>query len=215
MNYLKECPNLRGIYKSTQRKWIIMALVSFLAFGFSFVSIILDLPELVSILTMAMGIVGVCALVCMLSARIITARNLKRFTYDELTRIDRELPMTASEEGFYVTRDALLHGKGQFFLYPVRDIIWVYKNVMTVRYMGIIPISKSSSIMIGGRDHKRHGTAIKNKGHAAEFVEAGLKQYRNGIFFGYSDELERMFTKEFDRMLAISREYDAQGTYGA
>ena len=208
MNYLKEYPNLYRLYVRIRNKWLIMALLFFLAFVFSFVSILWDLPEAVSVLTMAMVIPGVIALIVIPVTRAKVIKSAKRFTPQELARVDNDFPMAAKEEGYCVTRDALLHCGGYFFLYPVRDIIWVYRNVMTVRYLGIIPVSKSSSVMIGGRDHKRYGCKIKNRGRAMEFIEAGLKQYRNGIFFGYSNELEKMFSKDFDRMLAISREYD-------
>ena len=208
MNHLKEYPNLYRLYVRIRNKWLIMALLFFLAFAFSFVSILWDLPEAVSVLTMAMVIPGVIALIVIPVTRAKVIKSAKRFTPQELARVDNDFPMAAKEEGYCVTRDALLHCGGYFFLYPVRDIIWVYRNVMTVRYLGIIPVSKSSSVMIGGRDHKRYGCKIKNRGRAMEFNETGLKQYRNGIFFGYSNELEKMFSKDFDRMLAISREYD-------
>ncbi|MCH5269485.1 MAG: hypothetical protein J1E83_01930 [Lachnospiraceae bacterium] len=155
------------------------------------------------------------AIICLVM-RGIAVKSMKRFTQEELTRIDQAIPMTQMQEGFCVTYDAVVCSKRKFFLYPVRDVLWVYGHVLTTRLYGVIPIGRDSFVIIAGKDHKRYTCRTKNKSNVidniVEFLKAGLSRYRKGIFYGYSTDLDAMFRKDFNRMLTMSQEYDMQNT---
>ncbi|MCH5275992.1 MAG: hypothetical protein J1E65_09130 [Lachnospiraceae bacterium] len=216
MKDLKNYKNLHEMYRKVQRKWLIGMIGFFVLFLLSFVFIFLDLPFDLAMIMMLMIIPTIGAAIIYLGMRIITARSLNRFTQEELARIDSSIPMAQMQNGFCVTYDAVVCSKGKCFLYPVRDILWVYGHVLTTRLYGVIPIGRDSFVVIAGKDHKRYTCRTKNKSNvvdnAVEFLKAGLSQYRKGIFYGYSADLDTMFQKDFNRMLTMSREYDMQNT---
>lgn len=216
MKQLKNYVNLHAIYRKVQRKWLIGMIGFFILFLSSFVIIFLDLPFDLAMIMMLMLIPAIGAAIIYLGVRVITARSLKRFTQEELARIDNAIPMAQMQNGFCVTYDAVVCSKGKCFLYPVRDVLWVYGHVLTTRLYGVIPVSRNSFVVIAGKDHKRYTCRTKNRNNAVdnavEFLKAGLSQYRKGIFYGYSADLDTLFQKDFNRMLAMSQEYDMQNT---
>lgn len=216
MKDLKNYINLHEIYRKVQRKWLIGMIGFLILFLLSFVIIFLDLPFDLAMIMMLMIIPTIGATVIYLVMRGIAVKSLKRFTQEELARIDNAIPMAQMQEGFCVTYDAVVCSKRKFFLYPVRDILWVYGHVLTTRLYGVIPIGRDSFVIIAGKDHKRYTCRTKNKSNVidniVEFLKAGLSQYHKGIFYGYSTDLDAMFRKDFNRMLTMSQEYDMQNT---
>lgn len=216
MKQLKNYVNLHEIYRKVQRKWFIGMILFFVLFLLSFVIIFLDLSFDLAMIMMLMIIPTIGAAIIYLVMRGSAAKSLKRFTQEELARIDSAIPMAQMQEGFCVTYDAVVCTKRKFFLYPVRDVLWVYGHVLTTRLYGVIPIGRDSFVIIAGKDHKRYTCRTRNKNQVVdnivEFLKAGLGRYRKGIFYGHSTDLDTMFRKDFNRMLAMSQEYDMQNT---
>lgn len=210
MSKFKVYRNLYELYKKQQSKRMIAFYILIALFLSTLIIFATDLPFEVGIVTMMMIFpaigVGVVALVFKSRSK----KSFERFTPEELARIDSQIPMLTFNEGYAVTQDAIINTKKELFLYPVKDILWIYKNVSTVRYYGVIPVSKTSTVMIAGTDHKIYGHPTKNKTDIIEDLHNELIQYRKGIFYGYSPEIEQMFKKNFDSMVAASRRYDAE-----
>ncbi len=210
MSKFKVYRNLYELYKKQQNKRMIAFYILIALFLSTLIIFATDLPFEVGIVTMMMIFpaigVGVVALVFKSRSK----KSFERFTPEELARIDSQIPMLTFNEGYAVTQDAIINTKKELFLYPVKDILWIYKNVSTVRYYGVIPVSKTSTVMIAGTDHKIYGHPTKNKTDIIEDLHNELIQYRKGIFYGYSPEIEQMFKKNFDSMVAASRRYDAE-----
>lgn len=150
--------------------------------------------------------VGIVCLVFRHTAK----RSLSRFTPAELERINREIASAPMLDGFAVTRDAVIGSKNKLFLYPVRDVLWVYKSVHTTSLYGVIPVFKTSALIVAGRDGKRYPYAIKNRSNVMEFLCAGLQQYRRGIFYGHNNDLDQMFRKDIGSLIRMSEEQDAR-----
>lgn len=210
MNNLKDYANLNELFGRNQKKRLIGLAVMFLIVLFGFFSFILDIPFGISmtcilfiIPTIAMGIV------CLVM-KFITKKSLSRFTPDELARINNDIMSVQVLDGYSVTQDAVICAKQKLFLYPVKNVIWVYKHVTTTSMYGVIPVSKQSCVMIAGKDHKRYSCKMKNKSEVVEFLQAGLSQYRKEIFYGYGPDLDEMFRKNFERMVAISEQSENQ-----
>lgn len=208
MKQIKKYENIYGLYWNNQKIWLLLSGICVLLFMLAFVAIIFDAPFAVSMTLFLMIIPGVILGISSLVLRYLVKKSLARFTDAQLSRINNEIPLVQTKEGFCVTHDALICSRGRLFLYPVKDILWIYKQVTTTKMYGVIPMGKSSVLMIGGMDHKRYGCKTNNKGDIVEFLHAGLQPYRKGVFYGYSNELDRMFRKNFNRMVEMSKEQE-------
>ncbi len=210
MAFLKEYENLYELYRKIwNKKWIlflILAVVPTILCAILFSS---DMDVFFSFFVFIVTILIAVLLVYFISWNK-TRKSLLRFTTEELARINSELPMSVTQEGFCVTRDALVYSKGKLMLHPVTDIIWVYKQVTKHKMYGIITVGHSSAVVIADKHHKRHQYAIKNNSDTVEFLQTSLTAQRKGIFFGYNPDIARMYTWKFDEFLALCEQYEQQ-----
>lgn len=211
MNRYKEFNNLYQVYKKMFRKSLIAFLVLIVLCVVFFMLIVFDMPIEFSlgVVTCFFGAIA-AGIVCLVLGPL-TAKRLSTLDPIALSRVNEALPTLKMQEGFGVTADAIVIVRSMaLFLYPVKNALWIHKNVTTTMLYGIIPIYKSSSLFIGGKDKKTFSIGIRNKSEIVDYLHTELEKYRRGIFYGYSDELSRLFNDDIDRMIAMSVEYDSQ-----
>lgn len=211
MNRYKEFNNLYQVYKKMFRKSLIAFLVLIVLCVVFFMLIVFDMPIEFSlgVVTCFFGAIA-AGIVCLVLGPL-TAKRLSTLDPIALSRVNDALPTLKMQEGFGVTADAIVIVRSMaLFLYPVKNALWIHKNVTTTMLYGIIPIYKSSSLFIGGKDKKTFSIGIRNKSEIVDYLHTELEKYRRGIFYGYSDELSRLFNDDIDRMIAMSVEYDSQ-----
>lgn len=211
MNRYKEFNNLYKVYKRMLRKSLIAFFVLIVLCVVFFMLIIFDMPIEFSlgVVTCFFGAIA-AGIVCLVLGPL-TAKRLSKLDPIALSRVNEALPTLKMQEGFGVTADAIVIVRSiALYLYPVKNALWIHKNVTTTMLYGIIPIHKGSSLVIGGKDKKLFTIGIKNKSEIVEYLQSELQKYRRGIFYGYSDELSNLFRNDIDRMIAMSVEYDNQ-----
>lgn len=211
MNRYREFNNLYQVYKRMLRKSLIAFFVLIVLCAVFFMLIIFDMPIEFSlgVVTCFFGAIA-AGIVCLVLGPL-TAKRLSKLDPIALSRVNEALPALKMQEGFGVTADAIVIVRSMaLYLYPVKNALWIHKNVTTTMLYGIIPIHKSSSLVIEGKDKKRFTIGIKNKSEIVDYLHSELEKYRRGIFYGYSDELSRLFHNDIDRMIAMSAEYDSQ-----
>lgn len=189
-----------------KKKNLITMLVLFFIFLLSFALIVTEIPIVVIIIMMVMIIPAIIMGIIYLVIRYTAKKSLSRFTEDELNRIDRDIESTEINEGYGVTRDAIVVNKSRFFIYPIKDLVWIYKQVTATKLYGVLTVSKSSVIVIAGRDHKRYTFKTKNKSNIVEFLKFELDQYNKSVIYGYSTEFDLMFRKNFNQILSLIEE---------
>ena len=213
MKSLNPYPELNKIYTKTRNKLIIWLIVLALVFtALLAVSIFVEnffFDEGGIVFVISSFLLLFSVLVIYLAARSSASKSLSRFTPQELEQINGSIPQLQMQEGCGVTSNALIFGKNRLFIYPVRDILWIYKNVITTRLYGI-PLSSQSSIVVCGKNGKQFSCKTKKNTDIIAFLQSQLVQYRRGIFYGYSPELNAMYRKDINRMIAISEERDSQ-----
>lgn len=211
MNHYKEFNNLYQVYKRMLRKSLIAFLVLIVLCVMFFMLIVFDMPIEFSLGVVTCFFGAIAAGIVSLVLGPLTAKRLSQLDPIALSRVNEALPTLKMQEGFGVTADAIVIVRSMaLFLYPVKNALWIHKNVTTTMLYGIIPIYKSSSLVIGGKDKKSFQIGIKNKSEIVDYLHTELEKYRRGIFYGYSEELSRLFNNDIDRMIAMSAEYDSQ-----
>lgn len=211
MNHYREFNNLYQVYKRMLRKSLIAFFVLIVLCVIFFMLIVFDMPIEFSlgVVTCFFGAIA-AGIVCLVLGPL-TAKRLSKLDPIALNRVNEALPTLKMQEGFGVTADAIVIVRSMaLYLYPVKNALWIHKNVTTTMLYGIIPIHKSSSLVIGGKDKKSFQISIKNKSEIVDYLHTELEKYRKGIFYGYSDELSRLFRNDIDRMIAMSAEYDSE-----
>lgn len=211
MNHYREFNNLYQVYKRMLRKSLIAFFVLIVLCVIFFMLIVFDMPIEFSlgVVTCFFGAIA-AGIVCLVLGPL-TAKRLSKLDPIALNRVNEALPTLKMQEGFGVTADAIVIVRSMaLYLYPVKNALWIHKNVTTTMLYGIIPIHKSSSLVIGGKDKKSFQISIKNKSEIVDYLHTELEKYRKGIFYGYSDELSRLFCNDIDRMIAMSAEYDSE-----
>ena len=206
MDKLKEYKNLYALYSKIQKKYLIVIIALFIIFLSSFALFITDVPIGIPSLMMIMIIPAIIMLILYFVMKHTAKKSLDRFTEDELNRIDQDLETTEFNEGYGVTRDAIIVVKQRLFIYPIKDLVWIYKHITSTKLYGVLTVSKASAIVIAGKDHKRYSYKTKNKSNIVEFLKFELDQYNSAIFYGYSPELDVMFRKNFNQMLSLLEE---------
>lgn len=124
------------------------------------------------------------------------------FTVEELGRINYDIAYAPKVMTAYITPNAILDMSNHvMFPIPVRDIIWVYGNVVK-QSMNFIPMSKYHSINIMTRDGEVHTLGPVTTGgfskkdicaEATEQIRNVIYPYRQGIVYGFSDEIQNYF----------------------
>lgn len=206
---LKNYKNLYALYQKSRNSFRIPFFICLILFVLSFVTIFMDVPFELTMTMMLMIIPVIILGITLLVIRWRTARSASKFTEQELAEIDNEIPMHQKNEGFLVTRHAVICGcnKGGLLLYPVKNMLWVYKTVTTGKMYGLIPIYKYTVLVFAGRDKKRRTFTVKNKGNIVEFLRSELSKYRMDIIYGYENGLDTMYRKDINQMIALADEY--------
>lgn len=213
MNNLKNYENLFALYKKGRNSLNRSIIIFLVIFVVSIVSIFFDLGDAMfsfSMIALMMSLIvllilGICSLVYSLT----TKKTVRQFTEDELSRMNEDILNVPEYKGFYITRDALIYARANFTMLPLREIIWVYKQVTTNRVNGI-STGKTYSAIIALKNKKSKFFATNKKDDLMDFLRQELTKYRNGIFFGYSDELHALFNMYIDRMIQLSEEAERQ-----
>lgn len=138
MKYLKSFKNLYSLYQKTQKKILLVVIILFTVFLLSLVLIIMNLSTDFVILMTIMIFPAIIMTIFYVVVRSIAKKSLSRFTENELSRIERDLDSTEISEGYAVTRDALVVSSGKLFIYPIKDIVWIYKNVTSTKLYGVL-----------------------------------------------------------------------------
>lgn len=206
MKKIKEYQNLYDLYRQSARGMKIAFWVSLCLFLLGFPSIIWDVPFLLVMLLILMGIPAIICGIMVLVMRIRAKKSLSRFSDVELAEIDREIPLCEVQEGIMVTRHAVVLTKGGLRLCPVRNVLWIYRDVFVQKWM-FIPIYKQTILTICGKDRKRYTYKVKNKTYAEGFLRSELSKYRMDIIYGYDRGLEPLFRKDIQRLIAIAENY--------
>ncbi|MCH5325197.1 MAG: hypothetical protein J1E39_08275 [Eubacterium sp.] len=210
MKKFKQYHNLYAIYRHEQNKMLVIMIIMLVIFLSAVVTLCFDIDPAITAIMMIMIIPTLIIGIFYLFNRHFAVKAVSRFTAEELERVNNDILSAHTEEGFSVTRDAVVCRNGRLFIYPVRNILWVYKNVVTTNLYGVVPVAKNSTVVIVGKDKKLYNCRTKNKSNIVAFLQSQLQQYRRGIFYGYSPDIDTMFRKDFGRMLAVSEEYDRQ-----
>lgn len=208
MKILKEYKNLYRLYSKNMNKIKIVFFLSFLLFAAAFATLFLD--NFPFDLTCVMLLVMLAIMILFGSLWIIfsvrTRHNVKSFLPQQLRVINDEIPKAAMCEGLFVTSQAVIGGKAGLQLVSMENILWVYAEVVVTRLEGLIPLYKSTSLIIAGRDKKRAAFRIKNHQKAFLFVQSELLRYKQDIVFGNKFGLEEIYRKDMNRMIAFSQE---------
>lgn len=210
MKQLKNYDRLYAMYCRSRNGLLIPFLVCLVLFVLSFGTIFLDFPFPVTIIMMLMIFPAIALGVVLLVGRGAASKSLAQFSAQELAEINREIPMRKTQEGFVVTRLAVIGGKGRLILCPVRNILWIYRDVTTFKMYDVIPIYKTTVLKIACKDKKRYTFKIKNKSNVEAFLRSELSEYRRDIIFGYESNLETLFQKDINRLIALSEEYGSR-----
>lgn len=214
MNRYREYHNLYQVYRRMLKKGLIAFLIlTVLCVIFLFL-IAFDMPVELMYgvgICFAGGIIeGILCLV--LGPRM--AKQLSLLDPVALSRVNKALPTLNMQEGFGVTADAIVIMRRMVvYLYPVKNVLWIYKDVTTEMLYGIIPLYKSTTLIIAGKDKKSFIIGIKNKSDVISFLQSELQKYRKGIFYGYSEDLFILYHNNIDRMIAMSVECDSRYNY--
>lgn len=133
---------------------------------------------------------------------------LKRFSAEQLERIDKECQNAPQKEGFMVTSDALMYFMPAIIALPMQDLVWVYaleqthnKGVfLSKTYYAIVAVTrdkKSYTLLRGTRS-----TELVNQ--VMRFLHEHLTKFRPHVIFGHTEALDTMRKKDFARMVQIA-----------
>lgn len=131
---------------------------------------------------------------------------------EELTRLDQEIGSAeVIYKSFIFTPTALCYNAvGVLNVIPVKDILWIYPRIFTQR-MNFIPYNKMHQLIVLERSGEYHNIQVAQTGGfskkepASEIlrkIEQVTKPVRQGIVFGYSDEIESFFSGDLQQIAA-------------
>lgn len=208
MSKLKDYSNIYELHRKNLKRMLPLLIVELLLIGFLSAVFITGEEPLFLLLP---AILLIIVIIVSFSFHRTSKKVLTYFTQEELTRIDRAIPSIQLEDGFGVTEDALICGRGGL-IYPVKNILWVYKREVTTNLYRVIPVNRNSYVVVIGKDHKGGSCKVRNNVNIIEFLQRELQQYRKGIFFGYSNELDTLYRQDFNKMVSMSEEYERQNS---
>ena len=95
----------------------------------------------------------------------------------------------------------LLAGGSRFYMDIPDHVVWMYKRVTTHRRNGI-PTGKTYGVVMDFICHKQFEITVKNEQAADELVQT-LSQYCGKAIAGYSNDLDKLYQKNYDQFLAL------------
>lgn len=140
-------------------------------------------------------------------------QSWQRFTPQDIAAMDHEFATTAVhlKSAVVTSRAVCVYNLATFTAVPICDVMWLYTSVVTSR-MNFIPYNKQHSLIMVVRSGQRYTLADASTGgfskktplqEPLERIRSFLHPYRSGIVYGYSDEIENLFTKDFQRAVAM------------
>lgn len=140
-----------------------------------------------------------------------SSKSLVKLPPEALKRVNDSLLTSPSFEGLTVTADAVVYTFNSLILFPLEDILWIYRHELSTYYAGFIPLGKTAYAVICTRNGKRQSIRLKNnKIDVVGFLQSQLSRIRRGIFYGYDADLDKMFRKNIGQMIAMSDQYASQ-----
>lgn len=103
----------------------------------------------------------------------------------------------------------LRNGFSHYF-YDANDLVWAYKQVVRQKLYGIIPISKTYSLMLKMADGTEKSVAMK-EARVAEQLEKIMRQFP-GCAIGYSDDLMTMYRSDPNTLRQVAAAQHGRAT---
>ncbi len=219
MKQIKEYEHLRKLYKRSKKGYmVLLVIITFFAALF----ILLILLSMLSIrlidkalmYSIPIFLIALILWIPVIFKDVILKSKIKKFTEEEVDRINDAIPYADKSGDFIITRDALIITTGRLRFIPVKNILWVYgEHTHTTSRMYGIKYSESDSfnIIIADKNKRKFSFISYQFKNDLSFLNTTLSKYRRGIFFGYSDQLDQMYSNNFEKMLAISEAADVLG----
>ena len=134
-------------------------------------------------------------------------KYLKRFTEEQLTRIEKDCLSAPQYEGLMVSREALMYFMPVILALPMQQLVWIYP-VATTYKQGLFSKTYYTIVAIT-KDKKRHTLLRWNMDsermeNSMIFLNEQLKELRPYLLFGYSEQLYTIFRKDFNRMIQMA-----------
>lgn len=208
MNRLSDYKNLRHLYRKSRNLFMILFFI-FLVIALSAIPLAAFVEQFPFDLAMLMLLMIFPALmfgVFWLIARIRTKKQLQMFTQQQLATIDKEVLNRPICERLTVTGWAVVSSQFGLQMVPMADVLWVYLDVTVGKLEGVLPVYKTTSLFIAGRDGRKRAFHIKNNKKAFDFLCAELLKYRQDIVFGYEHGLDDIYKNDRKRMIAFAQE---------
>ncbi|MBS6953822.1 MAG: hypothetical protein KH230_11390 [Enterocloster asparagiformis] len=118
-------------------------------------------------------------------------------------RVRDFLSHTEEIHGLQIDRNylfMLVNGSGYYMDIP-DHVVWMYKRITSHRYNGI-PTGKTYGVNISFADHKQREITVKNEQQADEVIRA-LSSYCSRAIAGYSDDLDKLYQKNYAQFLEL------------
>lgn len=181
-----------------------------------FTPLILAVLGFIAVFIEVLNYMGLLFVMCMLLffigfgivwffARLQMKKSLKVFSPQQLKMMNEEISYSNRYEGWIVTSQAVINARGGLIAVPIKNILWVYKSEIINKAYHIFSI-KTTSIVFAGRDKKKRGFVIKNKGNAYEFLQDELLKHKLDIIFGYEIGMDEIYQKDINRMISFAQE---------
>lgn len=191
--------------KMTQSLFYVFKIVLLILGVFFFITSFIRTGRLFSSLSMPVY----CGLLALLPTVILSRQQKqiwKRFSAEEIDRIDKQSPTSKHLGPLLVTQDAVVYLSGGVVIaLPIRDIVWIYPEEVTWR-KGMLS-NASASLRIVLRDKTTY-TVLKNSASEHKITEDGLRflqeslqEQRPNLLYGYSDELKELYASQFQSMV--------------
>ncbi len=93
------------------------------------------------------------------------------------------------------------------------DLVWAYTHVTRTRMYGLITVGKTYVVALRTRDGKQHMHRVKNENQAKEVLERIHEEWP-WVLIGYSDELDKAYSKDRSSVLKAVDERRGEQKYG-
>lgn len=204
MQRLQPYINLKRIYKKSVNPWIAVTVI------LAVIAAVLSVLQIMyahNYNILFYLIFPVVFSVVWITRRNTAKRSLSHFSDSGLARLNDEIDAVQKAEGFCVTSEALAATQNQLFALPINDVVWIYSRVTTGRIM-FIPAVSSYDIVVVSRHKKKYYLKGRLQGtdqaYILQFLQNQLCCVRGGILFGYTEELNNLYYRDFEQMVAVS-----------
>lgn len=141
--------------------------------------------------------------------------TLKNLEPEKLRRLDEDILTAPRYENSIFGRDCLLVKMNRLMVVPYEDIVFVFGQNTTHR-VNHIDVAKTSALIVVDKKHRiyalngRTKVFYGNKGVFSTLDDrnalASLQKMAPWSFFGYSNENEKLYQKDFSKMVRMVQE---------